>query len=222
MDVGTPHCGVSITNAHPNDTGRWECKVTSGSSYSGQVRNHYEVLSEKKCSPVFFRYVDLFVTQRAIVNISNPTAGNKIQYVFGYGRPEIRSSCRGYGGRPQPTFSWCVIYRAKIDNVRWMAFLEVTNICSILRYVNDERYPIRNDLSTNPVSMGEDPVLGKYHEETISFTPSKERLCNDFGLNGICLQGKRTYLRPGELDFHSEQRLFTDSRYLHIQNYVSS
>lgn len=146
MDVGVSHCGITISNAHPNDTGRWECKVTAGSSYSG--------------------YLDLFVTQRAIVNISEPTAGNKIQYVFGYGRPEIRSTCRGYGGRPQPTFSW---------------------------YVNEERYLIRNDISANPVRTGEDPVLGKYHEETISFTPSKERLCNDYGLNSFCLQDTYTF-----------------------------
>ncbi len=60
-----------------------------------------------------------------------------------------------------------------------------------LRYINDVRYQINKaDYTANPIRVGLDQTYGAYVEETISFTPTYDKLCGrDYGLESVCGSG---------------------------------
>lgn len=154
MDVSPNHCGVIISDAKPDDNGVWECTVGA----AGQSTQ--------------YNSLDLFVSNHSTVRITEPDTwlANPpvIKLDYAQSRPEIRSTCRGYGGRPQPTFNW---------------------------YINDVRYQINKaDYTANPIRVGLDQTYGAYVEETISFTPTYDKLCGrDYGLESVCGSGVFTF-----------------------------
>ena len=82
-----------------------------------------------------------------------------ILYDLGQSRPEIWATCRGYGGSPQPTFQW---------------------------FINDDSQKINpGDYTTGPIRSVTDSY-GSYVEESITFSPSYEKLCEEYNLGGVC------------------------------------
>ena len=56
--------------------------------------------------------------------------------------------------------------------------------------MNEDRYMInKNDYEARPIRVGVDAIFGDYVEETITFTPTHDKLCNDFGLSSVCTTG---------------------------------
>lgn len=145
LDVSPTHCGLIITNSDARDNGEWVCKVSVGdNSQMGSL--------------------DLFMTNQSKAIITDPNSlavpPEMIKYDLDASRPEIKSTCRGYGGRPEPTFVW---------------------------YVNEDRYLInKNDYVANPIRRGSDPIFGAYVEETMTFTPTYDKICQDYGLSSVC------------------------------------
>lgn len=146
MDVSAQHCGIVITDVNANyHDGTWDCSVFAAGTTQ-------------------YSNVELFVTNKTTVRMIQPDAWAQnpemIKYDLDQSRPEIRATCRGYGGSPQPTFKW---------------------------YVNDDRRQInKNDYTANPIRVGQDPVYGNYVEESITFSPSYEKLCGEYGLGNVC------------------------------------
>lgn len=145
MDVSMNYCGLIISDSKADDNGQWDCRVkASGTEQFGSL--------------------DLYMTNHSRVRMYEPDAWAvqpvMIKYDLTSGRPEIKATCRGYGGRPQPTFNW---------------------------YVNDDRHQInKKDYTPNPIRTGTDSLYGAYVEETISFMPSHENLCREYGLESVC------------------------------------
>jgi len=146
MDVSQNHCGlvISDSNADYHD-GTWECRVMAGTS-------------------IQYNSVELFMANQSTVRMIQPDAWapnpEMIKYDLDQSRPEIRASCRAYGGSPQPTFKW---------------------------FVTDDRRPInKNDYTADPIRVSVDSIYGPYIEETITFSPSYEKLCGEYGLGSVC------------------------------------
>jgi hypothetical protein len=58
------------------------------------------------------------------------------------------------------------------------------------RFISDDRHQLnKNDYTANPVRSGNDPIYGLYVEESITFSPTYDKLCKDYGLDSVCRTG---------------------------------
>ena len=56
--------------------------------------------------------------------------------------------------------------------------------------MNEDRYMInKNDYVANSIRTGVDQTYGDYVEETMTFTPTYDKLCQDYGLSSVCRTG---------------------------------
>ena len=69
MDVGSNYCGLSISGAHPDDTGEWECRVMGGSSTTPEYAYVVRIKADSK-KPYRLMQFPLTVTSKSLHRIS--------------------------------------------------------------------------------------------------------------------------------------------------------
>eukprot|EP00095_Tigriopus_kingsejongensis_P010351 maker-scaffold1185_size56580-snap-gene-0.13 protein:Tk10351 transcript:maker-scaffold1185_size56580-snap-gene-0.13-mRNA-1 annotation:"amidohydrolase" len=85
-------CGINVRGAVGEDDGQWECHVTDASTGGGQVSSYLDIHVANQTT--------IFITEPRIEQDSSLT----IEYDLEETRSEIEATCRGYGGKPKPTF----------------------------------------------------------------------------------------------------------------------
>jgi len=115
--------------------------------------------------------IEVFVANMSTLYITDPDLEEDsratIEYDLEDTRSEIEATCRAYGGRPAPEFHW---------------------------YLDDEDVEIEKSDLTTRVREGRDAILGEYTEETISWQPTLDSLCEDYDLDQeACERNKNKY-----------------------------
>lgn len=90
-------CSIRVQQAHPDDTGDWECHLITDDGTTSGPRAQVGT-------------VEVFVSNKSEIYITDPDVNrvDSIQYDLRKSSDRIEATCTGYGGSPTPIFTWYV------------------------------------------------------------------------------------------------------------------
>jgi len=117
-----------------------------------------------------FSEVDAFVSNQSTIAITEPDLfqdpNEVISYEIDRTNTEIEATCTGYGGNPEPTFHW---------------------------YIDDDDDDNEiTDHDTRKIGPSNDPELGDYISEQMTWSPSRDDLC-EFDATDSCDDDQFTF-----------------------------